>query len=139
AARSDGIEAPRVLTSAACLARSADRARLCLSPIRYQRSSARLSPKKARLRGTSFALSPTTSAALRYWNMARQRYCRRLARYRNILSVSADRSRSQPRTPARKAVVLDLRKRIRARDGLSAGGKWIRTIGPSLGLSPIRA
>ena len=36
------------------------------------------------------AFSPTTSAALRYWNMARQRYCRRLARYRNTLRVSAD-------------------------------------------------
>ena len=41
AARSDGREAPRALTSAACLARSADRARLCLSPIRIQRSTAR--------------------------------------------------------------------------------------------------
>ena len=36
------------------------------------------------------AFSPTPSAALRYWNMARQRYCRRLARYRNTLRVSAD-------------------------------------------------
>src|SRR6266436_515478 len=34
--------------------------------------------------------SPPTSAALRYWNMARQRYCRGLARYRNTRSVSAD-------------------------------------------------
>jgi hypothetical protein len=33
-----GREAPRALTSAACLARSEDRARLCLSPIRIQRS-----------------------------------------------------------------------------------------------------
>jgi hypothetical protein len=41
AARLDGREAPRALTSAACLARSADRARLCLSPIRIQRSTAR--------------------------------------------------------------------------------------------------
>ena len=39
------------------------------------------------------------------------------------------RSPSQPRTPARKAGVLDARKRMRARDGLSAGGKWIRTSG----------
>jgi hypothetical protein len=36
------------------------------------------------------AFSPTPSAALRYWNMARQRYCRRLVRYRNTLRVSAD-------------------------------------------------
>jgi hypothetical protein len=33
-------EASRALTSAACLARSADCARLCLSPIRIQRSTA---------------------------------------------------------------------------------------------------
>ena len=36
---------------------------------------------------------------------------------------------TQPGTPARKAGVLDLRKRMRARDGLSAGGRWIRTSG----------
>ena len=41
AARSDGREAARALTSAACLARSADRARLWLSPIEIQRSTAR--------------------------------------------------------------------------------------------------
>ena len=35
-------------------------------------------------------ISPTPSAALRYWNMARQRYCRRLARHRHALRVSAD-------------------------------------------------
>ena len=29
--------------------------------------------------GTGVALSPNPSAALRYWNMARQRYCRRSA------------------------------------------------------------
>jgi hypothetical protein len=37
------------------------------------------------------AFSRTPSAALRYWNLARQRYCCcRLARYRNTLRVSAD-------------------------------------------------
>jgi hypothetical protein len=41
------------------------------------------------------------------------------------------RSPSQPRTAARKAGVLDPRKQLRERDGLSAGGKWIRTIGPT--------
>ena len=35
-----------------------------------------------------------------------------------------------PRTPARKAGVLDLRKRFRERDGLSAGERRIRTLGP---------
>jgi hypothetical protein len=41
AARFDGSKAPRALPSAACLARSADRARLRLSPIRIQRSTSR--------------------------------------------------------------------------------------------------
>src|SRR5580692_11237623 len=39
ATRFNGREAPRALTSAACLARPADPARLCLSPIRIQRST----------------------------------------------------------------------------------------------------
>src|SRR3984893_11700806 len=34
---------------------------------------------------------------------------------------------AQPRTRARKARVFDLRRRLRARDGLAAGGEWIRT------------
>jgi hypothetical protein len=61
--------------------------------------------------GTIGAFPPTPSAALRYWNMARQRYCRRLLRYRNNLRVSADpvakpaahtraESRGSPRTRA---------------------------------------
>jgi hypothetical protein len=41
------------------------------------------------------------------------------------------RSPTQPRTAARKAGVLDLRKRMRPRDRLSAGGSRIRTSGPS--------
>jgi hypothetical protein len=49
-ARFDRRKAHRALTSAACLARSADHARLCLSPIRIQRSAARLNLEKARLR-----------------------------------------------------------------------------------------
>src|ERR1700724_3227776 len=61
--------------------------------------------------------------------MARQRYCRRLTRYRNPLRVSADpvgKPAAQTRAESR---VLDLRKRLRERDRLSAGGRWIRTIG----------
>ena len=76
------------------------------------------------------ALPLTASAALRYWNMARQRHCRRLARNGKPAASLLTPSSSEPRTPARKAGVVDLRKRIRARDGLSAGGRWIRTIGP---------
>jgi hypothetical protein len=45
------------------------------------------------------------------------------------------RSLSQPRTPARKAGVLDLRKRIRERDRLPAGGSRIRTISSAKGPS----
>jgi hypothetical protein len=56
----------------------------------------------------------------------------RSARYRNTLRVSADWSPSQPRTPARKAELVDLRRRMRERDGLAVGGRWIRTIGPAL-------
>src|SRR6202043_375855 len=45
----------------------------------------------------------TTSASLRYWNSARQRYCRQLARYRNTLASLPTRSPSQQPRPARKA------------------------------------
>src|SRR4029077_9582824 len=91
AARSDAREAPRALTPAACLARSADRAGLWLNPVRAQRSTARSSfGEHPDFIGIGVAFSPTPSAALRYWNMARQRYCRRLARSCNTLHVSAD-------------------------------------------------
>jgi hypothetical protein len=66
-------------------------ARRCLSPMRIQRSTARSSPEKAPASlGPAWHFWPTPSAALRYWNMARQRYCRRLARYRYTRRVSAD-------------------------------------------------
>ena len=41
------------------------------------------------------------------------------------------RSPSQPRTAARKAGVLDPQQQLGERDGLSAGGSRIRTIGPA--------
>src|SRR5208282_1551841 len=86
-----GKEAPRALASAACLARSADHARLCLSPIRIQKIYRTVKPAEGSdFVGTSVAFSPLPSAALRYWNMPRQRYCRRLARHRHTLCVSAD-------------------------------------------------
>src|ERR1700757_451990 len=62
--------------------------------------------------------------------MARQRHCRRLARNGKPAASLLTPSTSEPRTPARKARVLDARKWLRERDGLSAGGRWIRTIGP---------
>jgi hypothetical protein len=62
-----------------------------LSPVRAPRSTARSNfGERPELIGTGVAFSPTPSAALRYWNMARQRYCRRLARSCNTLRVSAD-------------------------------------------------
>ena len=73
--------------------------------------------------GTGVAFSPTRSAALRYWNMARQRYCHRLARSRNTLRVSADpgaepTAHSRAESPSSWAS-----KAERDRDGLSAGGR----------------
>ena len=75
------------------------------------------------------ALPLTASASLRYWNMARQRHCRRLARNGKPAASLLTPSSSEPRTPAGKARVLDARKWLRERDGLSAGGRWIRTLG----------
>ena len=49
AAQFDSTEAPRALTSAACLARSADHARLWLSPIRVQ-NLLHIKPGEGRLR-----------------------------------------------------------------------------------------
>jgi len=49
------------------------------------------------------ALPLTASAALRYWNMARQRHCRRLARNGKPGASLLTRSPSQLPRPARKA------------------------------------
>ena len=85
---------------------------------------------------TVVALSPTPLAAVRYWNVARQRYTRRLARNGKPCASLATQPPSQPRTPARKAGVLDARKWLQERDGLSAGASRIRTLGPTLSLGP---
>ena len=77
------------------------------------------------------AFSPTRSAALRYWNMARQRYCRRLARSRNTLCVSADPGAKPTAHSRAESPGSWSSKAERERDGLSAGGRWIRTIGTS--------
>src|ERR1700730_5668263 len=61
--------------------------------------------------------------------MARQRHCRRLARNGKPAASLLTPSSSEPRTPAGKARVFDARKWLRERDGLSAGGRWIRTSG----------
>jgi hypothetical protein len=106
-------EAPRALTSAACLVRSADRARRCLSPIRIQRSNARSSPEKA----------PTSLGPSRPFHRSRHRHCGTgiwpdrdiAAGWRDIETPCASlptQSPSQPRTPARKAGVLHVRERV---------------------------
>src|SRR6266576_500278 len=70
AARSDAGEAPRALTPAACLARSADRAGLWLSPVRGAQIHRTIKlGERPDFIGTGVRFSPTPSAALRYWNM----------------------------------------------------------------------
>src|SRR5690349_2973052 len=78
--------------STAYLAQSAHRARLGLCSIRL--------------------IQPSPSSTLRYWNLARQRYCRPSARYDRATPVSRDRAPVPPRTPARKARLLDVRGNI---------------------------
>ena len=46
------------------------------------------------------------------------------------LSVSADAVANPSAQTRAESRVLDLRKRLRKRDRLSAGGRWIRTFGP---------
>ena len=80
AARFDGREAPCALTSAACLARSADRARLWLSPIRIQRQRSSLSTRVCRLPGTSKSCSAlvepdTNSKIYRTFSPEKARLC----------------------------------------------------------------
>jgi hypothetical protein len=87
---------------------------------------------------------PTSLGAARHSRRPHQRHRGTgIWRDRDIAAGSGDietpcaalptRSPSRPRTPARKAGILDLRKRMRARDGLSAGGRRIRTLGPPRG------
>ena len=65
AARSDAGEAPRALTPAACLARSADRAGLWLSPVRAQRTTAT----------SNSANTPTLSGPAGHSRRPHQRHC----------------------------------------------------------------
>src|SRR5438094_619694 len=66
-----------------------------------------------------FPARPGASAALRYWNSARQRYCRRFARYRNTLRVSADLAATTAAHTGANPGVLDLQRPPQAteRDG----------------------
>ena len=103
---SDGREAARALPPAACLARPADRARLCLSAIPHsQHPPASLSQRRSDLAlGTSLATltqRPVATASLErgYWNIAPQRYCPRLARCWRALGLAADRAGNAARKP----------------------------------------
>ena len=82
------------------------------------------------------ALSPPHQPHCGTGISARQRHCRPLARYRKHPGVSADpvaKPAAQTRAESR---VLDLRKRLRERDGLSAGGRWIPTLSPERSSRP---
>jgi hypothetical protein len=83
------------------VARAADRACFCLSRSALKALRHRQAPRQPSLAcGPVPSLSRTASAALRYWNMARQRYYRFLPRCCRALSVSADRAaRPGPRHP----------------------------------------
>src|ERR1700730_10468403 len=96
AGRFDGREAPRALPSAACLALISGSCSGLLEP----------DPEFKDL-PIYRALSPAPRpAALRYWNIARQRYCRRLTRYRITQRVSADPiGKPAAQTPAGSRVV----------------------------------
>jgi hypothetical protein len=90
-ARFDGREAPRALTSAACLARSEGHARLCLSPIRIQRSTARSGPEKTRFRwGRHGILADHRHRRCGTGIWPDRDIAAGWARYRNTLRVSAD-------------------------------------------------
>ena len=85
-----------------------DCARICLSVIPHsQNPPASLSQRSPTSFGDACDFNPTTcrdcaSPEMRYWNMARQRYCRRLVRYWRALRLSADRAENAARKPARK-------------------------------------
>jgi hypothetical protein len=59
------VDASRALTSAACLARSTNRARLCLSPIRVQRSTAHQVRSRGELGGIGLGRASAVTIASR--------------------------------------------------------------------------
>src|SRR6202011_6311779 len=75
--------------------------RLCLSPIRIQRSTH--AKPWSWLRSDRRGIALTALSALRYWNMARQRHCRRLARNGKPGASLLTPSSNQLPRPARKA------------------------------------
>src|SRR6202035_4271166 len=84
-------------TSAACLARSADRARLCSARSEFKDLLRVQSGEGRTSFGSAGALVGPIQGAMRYWNMAQQRYYRRLARIGKPCASLPTRSPSQPR------------------------------------------
>ena len=77
------------------------------------------------------SIKPPPSSTLRYWNLARQRHCRPSAPYHRATPVSPDRAACSAPLTGGKARLFDVRGQNSARHRLSAGGRRIRTIGPS--------
>src|SRR4029077_1783592 len=69
-----------------------------------------------RIRDKIRGMSPTSSPAVRYWNMARQRYHRLSARCSRALRVSADQAARPGPDTRGKPRLLDPERRIPARD-----------------------
>ena len=86
---------------------------------------------------------------MRYWNIARQRYCCGSARCLRALRLSADRAENAASKPARKAGVLDPEEKVpRETDSPLEGGVSCELVsempnsllaGKIQGISPIRA
>ena len=65
-----------------------------------------------RLADLTQQLIATASPEMRYWNIARQRYCCGSARCLQALRLSADRAENAASKPARKAGVLDPEEKV---------------------------
>src|SRR5580692_2089228 len=131
AARFDGREAPQALTSAACLARSANRARLCVIQIRISKTHPTLSPERSWLcpdrPGTRHHTSLT--AVLEFGPTETLPPVGAISKHPGVSADAVAKPSAQTRAESR---VFDLRKRLRERDRLCLGGRWIRTSGPSI-------
>src|ERR1700737_3112138 len=128
AARFNGRAAPRALTSAACLARPAAPARLCLIPIRIQRLTYAEPGEVLTSSGPSWHCRHCISltAVLEFGPTETLPPVGAISKHPGVSADAGAKPSAQSRTESR---VLDLRKRLRKRDRLSAGGRWIRTSG----------
>src|SRR6516165_359997 len=116
AARSDRRQAARALPSAAGLARSAHRARFCLSPIRTQSThgiatATNITGAAVPESDPTEILSPVGAISPRHARLCRPRWLLR------------------PATVAEKRGFSTVTGEFRRETRLSAGGKWIRTFG----------